>query len=188
MWEDSKTCLHFCIFQGSVQDVRAAQTTIGTFFLLLLLMELYPLVPLFTGSELASKLMEHRFVIWFLAFLWHVVAILLIFALLRLKHLENRLRGTLASYFGVFILIQFMGLLLRLLSTTSLPAGIQTLLLFCWLFWSCCVFGYVFRSALDVKYYQGVLVALLVNLLSYVLAFIVIALFFSQQLQAVIQQ
>ena len=188
MWSDSRTCLHFCYFQGSVQDVKAANTTIGTFFLLLLLLELYPLVPLFTRSDLASKLLEHRTIIWFLALLWHAIAILVIFALLRLKHLMNRLRGILTSYFGVFILIQFMGLLLRLLSTTNLHTGIQTLLVFCWFSWGCCVFGYVFGSALGIKFYQGVIVALLVNLLSYAAAFIVVALLFSQQLQAVFQQ
>ena len=182
MLQASKPYFQFCIFRGSLRDVKGDSATIIVLFLLLSLLELYPLVSLFTESELASKLLEHRVAIWLLGLVWHVAAVAMIFALLKFKQLVSRFRKTLASYFGVFILFQLMGLLLQLLSHAALPTPIRTLLVFLWFSWSCSVFGFVFGSALDLKFYQGVVVALFVNVLSYVSAFILIAVLFSDQL------
>ena len=127
-------------------------------------------------------------IIWLMAFVWHAVAIVLIFVVLKLKHRLHRFRITLQSYFGVFVLFQLVGMLLQLLSRASFPAAIQTVLSLAWLTWSCGVFGYVFASALDIKLYQGVLFALAVNVLSYFAAFVVIALLFAHQLMEVFRQ
>lgn len=178
----TRTCLQFIVFRGSVRNVQGDNVTILTFLLLLVLLELYPLVSLFVDAELASELFEHRTTIWLLALLWHGLAMVMIFAVLKLKDSGNRFRGTLASYFGVFIFFQLVGVLLQLLSQGTLHSGVRTVLLFVWLSWSCCVFGYVFGSALSIKLYQGILVALLINFVSYVLAFVVIGSILSGEL------
>ena len=147
-----------------------------------MLLELNPLVSLFVDADLTPMPWDVRLAIWLLAFLWHVLAASMIFGLLKLKQLVNRFRRTLTSYVGVFILLQLMGIFLQLVALMSFPAVIQKLMLIVWLSWSCCVFGYIFGRALNLKFYQGIVVALLVNLLSYTLAFIVIALPFSNQL------
>jgi len=97
-------------------------------------------------------------------------------------------RGTLAAYFGVFVLFQLMGVLLQFIGLETLPSGIRTLLLLVWFSWSCCVFGYVFGSALSIKFYLGVIVALLVNVVSYVLAFVVIGSIVSKELLEIFLQ
>lgn len=165
-----------------MRDVEGDNATIITFLLLLVLLELQPLVSLFTDSELALKLLEHRMTFWFLSLVWHGLAIVMIFVLLKLKHSASLFRGTLASYFGVFVLFQLVGVLLQLLDQGTVPSVIQTLLLFVWLCWSCCVFGYVFGSALSIKFYQGLVVAFLVNTVSYVIAFVLIGPIISDEL------
>ena len=177
-----------CVFRGSVRTVEGDNATILTFFLLLMLLELQPLVSLFTDSELASELLKHRTTIWLLALVWHGLATVMIVALLKLKHSLSRFRGTFASYFGVFILFQLMGVLLQLLHLAPVPSVIQNLLLLVWLSWSCCVFGYVFGSALSIKFFQGVFVAFLVNFVSYVLAFVVIGSIVSSELLKIFLQ
>lgn len=147
-----------------------------------MLLELNPLISLFTDTELTLIQWDLRLTVWLLAFLWHLLAAMLIFALLKFKQLDHRFRRTLESYFGVFILFQLAGVFLQLIPLVSVPNVIQTFMLIVWLSWSCCVFGYVFGRALDLKFYQGAVVALLVNALSYFLAFLVIALPFSNQL------
>ena len=188
MLQAFKSCSQFCIFRGTLRDVEGDNTTIVIFIVLLLLLELNPLVSLFTSSEIASKLLEHRIIIWLLALVWHAGVIVLIFLSLKLRHLVNRLRSLLVSYFGVFVLFQLMGLLLQLLDRALIPTVMQTVLSFVWLTWGCGVFGYVFGSALDIKLYQGVIVALAVNVLSYFAAFVLIALVFSDQLMKIFQQ
>ena len=158
------------------------------FVLALMILELNPLISLFTSVEIASKLLEHRFIIWLLAIVWHAGAIVLIYLSLKLTQLVDRFRSTLMSYFGVFVLFQLLGLLLQLLDRASLPTAIQAVLSLVWLTWSCGVFGYVFGSALDIKLYQGVIVALVINVLSYFGAFGLTALLFSDQLMEVFQQ
>ncbi|MXZ56548.1 MAG: hypothetical protein F4077_09365 [Gammaproteobacteria bacterium] len=188
MLRATMTCFQFCIFRGSVRTVKGDNATIVTFFLLLILLELYPLVALFPHSEIASQLLQHRTAIWLLALVWHGLAIVMIFALLKMKHSMSQFRGTLASYFGVFLLFQLVGLLLQLLSQGTLPSGIRTLVLIVWLSWSCCVVGYVFGSALSIKFYQGVVLAFLINVVSYVLAFVVIGSILSNELREIFLQ
>ena len=187
MLQASKTYFRFCIFRGSLRDVKGDSTTTIVLFLLLLLLELNPLVSLFTDSERASKLLEHRATIWLLALTWHLAAVAMIFVVLKWKQRVSRLRETLASYFGVFILFQLMGIFLQLTSHAALPTLMRTILVFLWLSWSCGVFGYVFGSALELKFYQGIVVALAVNILSYVLAFALIAVLFSDTLVEILQ-
>lgn len=188
MLQTTITCFQFCIFRGSVRTVKGDYATILTFLLLLVLLELYPLVALFTEPDLASKLLQHRMTIWLLALMWHGLAVLMIFALLKLKNMVSLFRGTLAAYFGVFVLFQLMGVLLQFIGLETLPSGIRTLLLLVWFSWSCCVFGYVFGSALSIKFYLGVIVALLVNVVSYVLAFVVIGSIVSKELLEIFLQ
>ena len=155
---------------------------------MLMLLELNPLNSLFSNTEIITLNWEDRLIMWLLAFVWHAIVASILFTLMKFKHLGSKFRPALAAYFGVFILLQVMGVFLQLISLKLIPNALQKIMLIVWLSWGFGVFGYVFRNALEVKFYQGVVVALVVNTLSYALAFIAVALPFSSQLMPLIFQ
>lgn len=187
MIETCKTFLQLCVFRGSIGDSRGDNIALVSVFLVLMLLELSPLVSLFSNNEVVSISVHQRGVIWLLAFLWHMITVVFIFAVLKFKQLVEKVRQTVASYFGVFILIQIIGQSLLLLKLSSVPSQIQTLLLFTWLSWSCGVFGFVFRSALGTSLIQGFIVALLTNILSYTVALGIVSVLFFDTVMKIVQ-
>lgn len=105
-----------------------------------------------------------------------------ILGVLRIRHLQSRFRKTLSSYLGVSVVIAVSSIALNAVT------GGNDWIAFLILCWSFAVLGYIFHKSIDVKFWVGLLTALVLYFVVEIVGGLVLHLLFYDSLLSLITE
>lgn len=163
------------LFRGSPIDVDGSFATIATFAILLVAF-VWLSLPSAGSTNLSPEVLSDLRVLYLvLPIISYAFAALVIFTVLNIRRFSDRFPKTISACLGLLLLFQ-AGVFLLYLSSMFLGSilgfifGPVQIVMFCWFIGAG---GYVLRHAFNLKLYQGILAAIVIILVSTVIAGII---------------